>query len=109
MKQFEKIFRFELKYYLKNKVFVGITLFLVLLIAVVMFFPRIMDAFKSDSGTDNAVSDSSVMLVKADASEQSEMLKEAFASAFADYEVCITEEDIDTIKDKVVSGVICSK
>lgn len=104
MKQFEKIFRFELKYYLKNKVFVGITLFLVLLIAVVMFFPRIMDAFKSDSGTDNAVSDSSVMLVKADASEQSEMLKEAFASAFADYEVCITEEDIDTIKDKVVSG-----
>ena len=64
MKQFEKILKFELKYYLKNKVFVGITVFLVLLITIVMFFPRIMDIFKSDSGTDNTASELAVMLVK---------------------------------------------
>ncbi len=39
MKQFGKILKFELKYYFKNKVFVGVTIFLVLLIAVVMFLP----------------------------------------------------------------------
>lgn len=55
MKQFRKIFNFELKYYLKNKVFAGVTVFLVLLIAVVMFFPRIMEAFKSgDDSTESA-------------------------------------------------------
>ena len=48
MRQFGKIFNFELKYYLKNKVFVGVTLFLVIVIAGVMFLPRIMSAFETD-------------------------------------------------------------
>lgn len=39
MKQFGKILKFELKYYFKNKIFVGVTIFLVLAIAAVMFFP----------------------------------------------------------------------
>ena len=45
MKQFEKILWFELKYYFKNKVFIGVTAFLMVLIAVVMFFPRIVAVF----------------------------------------------------------------
>lgn len=48
MKQFGKILKFELKYYLKNKVFVGVTIFLVLLIAAVMFFPRISAMFEKE-------------------------------------------------------------
>lgn len=48
MKQFGKILKFELKYFFKNKVFVGVTVFLVLLIAAVMFFPRIATLFQSD-------------------------------------------------------------
>lgn len=103
MKQFEKILKFELKYYLKNKVFVGITVFLVLLITVVMFFPRIMDIFKSDSGTDNTASELAVMLVKAEPPEQSAIINEYFASAFTDYDVQSTDEEIDTIKDKILS------
>lgn len=39
MKQFWTILKFELQSYLKNKIFVGITVLLVGLIAVVMFFP----------------------------------------------------------------------
>ena len=103
MKQFEKILKFELKYYLKNKVFVGITVFLVLLITVVMFFPRIMDIFKSDSSTDNTASELAVMLVKAESPEQSAIIQEYFASAFTDYDVQSTDEEIDTIKDKILS------
>lgn len=45
MKQFKTILGFELKYFFKNKVFVGVTVFLVALIAVVMFFPRVKAAF----------------------------------------------------------------
>ena len=40
MKQFKTVFSFEFKSYLKNKVFVGVTLFIVAVIAVVMFIPR---------------------------------------------------------------------
>lgn len=104
MKQFGKILNFELKYYLKNKVFVGVTVFLVLLIAGVMFFPRIMDVFKTDDGSDAADPELSVMLVKAESQEQSEMVKEAFTAAFADYDVHSTEEEIDAVKNRIVSG-----
>ena len=48
MKQFGKILKFELKNYAKNKAFVGVTIFLMVVIAIVMFFPRITTLFKSD-------------------------------------------------------------
>ena len=46
MKQFKTILKFELNNYFQNKVFIGLTICLVLAIAVIMFFPR----FTSDSG-----------------------------------------------------------
>lgn len=46
VKQFCKILKFELKHYLTNKIFIGVTLILVAVIAVVMFFPRIWGIFK---------------------------------------------------------------
>lgn len=50
MKQFRKILCFELQNYLKNKIFVGVTLFLVLLIAVLMFFPRLTQKADEENG-----------------------------------------------------------
>lgn len=102
MKQFETIFSFELKHYLKNKVFVGVTAFLVLLIAAVMFFPRVIEAFKDDSETDSA--ERAIMLIKTASSEESDMMKEFFAAAFADYNVQSTEEDTAAIKERIISG-----
>lgn len=103
MKQFGKIFKFELKYYLKNKVFVGVTAFLVLLIAVVMCFPRIWSMF--DNGDDTGTTeDLAVMLVKTDDAGQADMIQQAFAASFADYNVQITDEDTETIKEKITSG-----
>ena len=103
MKQFGKILKFELKYYLKNKVFVGITIFLVLLIAAVMCFPRIAGLFEKDDATETPT-DLSVMLVKADNPEQAEMVKESFAAAFTGYDVQSTNEDLDSIKNQITSG-----
>ena len=103
MKQFGKILKFELKYYFKNKIFVGVTIFLVLAIAAVMFFPRITALFETEDASDTPA-ELSVMLVKADDPAQADMVKQAFAAAFTDYDVQIIDESNDIIKDKITSG-----
>lgn len=102
MKQFEKILWFELKYYFKNKVFIGVTAFLMVLIAVVMFFPRVAAVFDTGDVPD-APDDVPVMLVSADPA-QADMVSQAFAASFADYDVQITKDGVDTIKSKITSG-----
>ena len=103
MKQFGKILKFELKNYAKNKAFVGVTIFLMVVIAIVMFFPRITALFESDDPSDTTA-DLSVMLVKADDPTQADMVKETFAASFTDYDVQITDAEISMIKDKITSG-----
>lgn len=102
MKQFGKILKFELKYYLKNKVFVGVTIFLVLLIAAVMFFPRISAMFEKGDVTDTPT-DLPVMLVKADDPAQTEMVRETFAAAFTGYDVQSTDAESGDITGKITS------
>ena len=121
MKQFKTILGFELKYFFKNKVFVGVTVFLVALIAVVMFFPRVKAAFdKPDTpvpggntevsdieggtvGTDEA-DDSDIMLIASDTPETAEQIKAEFSEAFTGYSVRIAEGGADEIKEKILSG-----
>lgn len=105
MKQFKKILKFELKSYFKNKVFVGVTAFLMVLIAVVMFFPRIAELIKSDDTTDTA-DNVAVMLVKAEDAVQTEMMRETFSAAFVDYEVRSTAADTDDIKAEIIGGEV---
>lgn len=103
MKQFGKILTFELKHFFKNKIFVGVTIFLVAAIAAVMFFPRIIALFETEDTSDSPA-ELSVMLVKADDTAQADMVKQAFAAALAGYDVQITDESNDIIKDKITSG-----
>ncbi|MBP3937953.1 MAG: ABC transporter permease [Clostridia bacterium] len=103
MKQFGKILKFELKNYAKNKAFVGITIFLMVVIAIVMFFPRITVLFKANDNSDTSA-DLSVMLVKADNPAQADMVRETFAASFTDYDVQITDEEISVIKNKITAG-----
>ena len=116
MRQFGKILKFELKHYFKNKVFLGVTAFLMVLIAVVMFFPRITALFEPGDASGDAPAfepgdvsvdtpaDLAVMLVKADDTAQVDMVRETFAASFTDYDVQITEAEISVIKDKITSG-----
>ena len=84
MKQFGTILGFELKYYLKNKIFIGITVFLVVLIAGVMFFPRVSALFESDEAPEDgsSVGGGAVMLVKADDQATADTGLDAFAMSF---------------------------
>ena len=101
MKQFGTILKFELMNYLKNKVFVGVTIFLVALIAIVMFFPRITGMF----GNEQQPSDEqkSVILISADFAENTDYIKEVFAASFTDYDVRIVN-GIDDVKNQISSG-----
>jgi ABC-2 type transport system permease protein len=104
MKQFGKILRFEFKNYLANKIFVGVTIFLVALIAIVMFFPRITGALGSGDEEDADTSERSVMLLAGDDATLLKEIEPTFADAFADYEVKVSEEDLDTVKKQITAG-----
>ncbi len=105
MKQFGKILKFELKGYLRNKIFVGVTLFLVAAIAVVMFLPNIMSLVKGDGDTSAADPDSlPVMLIYAEDEALAEMAQQYFAPAFSEYRVKTFDGDLEALKSQVVSG-----
>ncbi len=91
MGQFRKILKFELKGYLTNKVFVGVTVFLVVVLALVLFFPRAMDIIGGDGDEPGTVEpgDRDVMLV----SGGDEQVLEALSAAFPDYDVRLTDTD----------------
>jgi ABC-2 type transport system permease protein len=103
MKQFGIILQFELKYYFKNKIFVGVTIFLMLLLAGIMFFPRIRAGFE---GGEEAVDtgERSIMLVAADSASDAALIEESFSAAFPGYEVQIFEGDNDELHQEILSG-----
>lgn len=113
MQQFRKILKFELKNYLTNKIFVGVTLFLAALIAVVMFFPRIKESFtgnvKPESSGVSADADAPkdpdapLMLLSAASAEDADDLWEAFSAAFGDYAVQATDENKEAVKEKIIN------
>ncbi len=102
MNQFGKILKFELSGYLKNKVFVGVTVFLVIAITIAMFIPNISAMFKSD---EEAVPDVLPgMLIYADDPELSSMVGQYFGEAFPDYAIMLADGSLEDVKAKVVSG-----
>lgn len=103
MKQFRTILRFELNNYFKNKVFTGVTIFLVAVIAAVMFSPRITSAFKSGD-TSKEADRLPVMLVAAENQEWSEIIRGAFSDTFDGYEVQVSENNTEDIKKQISSG-----
>lgn len=99
MKQFGKILKFELKGYLKNKIFVCSTIFLVVVLAIVMFIPNIKAAFQTDGTKEKPI-----MIVYAEDETLSGLVKEYFSDAFPAYNVTVSDGTIDDIKSRIVSG-----
>ena len=102
MKQFKTILKFELNNYFQNKVFIGLTICLVLVIAVIMFFPR----FTSDSGAgaeqaaDSA--DLPVMYILFDGPENT-AVESAFQAVFPEYRI-ETATDETSIRNEISAG-----
>ncbi len=102
MKQFGKIFKYEIKNYFASKAFVGVTLFLVAAIALVMFFPRIVELF--DSGDKASSDELPTMLIVSSNEETSDLAEKAFSAAFTDYNVKKAGSDIEDLKRQITDG-----
>ena len=103
MKQFGKILKFELMEYFKNKIFVGLTLFLVAAIAVTMFLPNIIAVFKSDNASVNE-NEKPVMLIYAEDKELSSLVRQYFSAAFTDYKIQKASGSVDDLKEAILKG-----
>lgn len=103
MRQFGKILKFELKNYFTNKIFVGVTLFLVAALAVILFFPSIRQVF--DQGDTSApAKDRPVMLVVSKDTNDTALLEQTFRASFPGYKVKMSQDDVGSIKTKITSG-----
>ena len=102
MKQFGVILKFELQNYLKNKIFVGITLFLMAAIALVMFFPRILEIFQT--GEAPAPEEKPLILIAEKSDEESALLRPAFEAAFPEYTLIWSEESAEEISRRIRKG-----
>ena len=104
MKQFGKILKFELTGYLKNKLFVGFTVFLMVMIAVVMFLPNVISAFEANDTESPSTDDLHTMLVYAEDTALASLVKEYFTPAFVGYNVKVAQNGLDAIKEEIVAG-----
>lgn len=111
MKQFLTILRFEYLNYAKNKVFVGITAFLILLIGVVLCFPRFtQDAPSTPENLGEAqqgeasvedISDKSAALVESSGSGEASL---AFLSqAMPNVDFTLLDTDESAVKDAIAA------
>lgn len=102
MKQFKTILKFELGNLLGNKVFKGVTLSIMVVIAIVMFFPRIKNMVAgSDDEAAEPVRDS-VMVLSADEAWASSV-QELFEEFFPGYEMKLVSGE-DEIRQQVQDG-----
>lgn len=104
MKQFLTVFRFEFKNYAKNKVFIAITLIAILLLGGVLFFPRVKEAFGSDTPAQEPGQKREIVAL-ADASGANAQESLAFFSAaLPQYEWKLADADETALKAKVEDG-----
>lgn len=99
MKQFRTILGFELKNYSRSKAFVGITVFLVVAIVAVMFFPRIRALV--GSGTAEPAEKQTMLFV---AENELSQMSLAFAAALEDYEVLLSQDAPEALREKITAG-----
>ena len=104
MNRFLTVFLFELKGYLKNKVVVGVTIFLILASAVLLFSPQFN--FGGGDSAGQSAADRPVMLVQAGDPAETGRLQEVFGAAFTDYDVRQTELTAEQIKEQILADEI---
>lgn len=101
MKQFSTILKFELLAFLKNKIFIGITLFLVIAVTLGMFLPMLIASLGEDETPPDELP---VMLVHAEDQALSALALTYFTEAFTDYRVTSAEGSVSEMRDAVVRG-----
>lgn len=100
MKQFLTVFNFEFKNFLKNKVFISLTLVVTLIITLVTFFPR-LTAGKDISINLGGETEKSLLLIN----KSDESLTENLKAVLSDYEITTdNEQSLEDAKESVANG-----
>lgn len=100
MKQFLTVFKFEIRAYLKNKAYIGLTAALVLIIAAVIFFPQIKGLF---SGGGDAENDKSAVVFSGVSQNDMEYMDLALGEMFPDNEIIFKDADESALKEMVLN------
>lgn len=100
MKQFFTVFKFEFKNFLKNKIFVGLTIAVALVITLVTFFPRFTDGKDISINIGEETVKSLLIINKTD-----ENLTETLKSTLVDFEITVdNQQTFEQAKESVANG-----
>lgn len=100
MKQFFTVFKFEFKSFLKNKIFVGLTVVVALIITLVTFFPRFTDGKDISINLGDDTVKSLLIINKTD-----ENLTNALKSTLTDFEITVdNQQSFEDAKESVENG-----
>ena len=100
MKQFLTVFKFEIRAYLKNKAYIGLTAALVLIIAAVIFFPQIKGLFSGGGDSEN---DKSAVVFSGVSQNEMEYMDSALGEMFPDNEIIYKDADESALKEMVLN------
>ncbi len=101
MKHILQVFKFEYLSCIKNKAFVIITIILMALILLVSFLPGIIMGIGSDGNAGNSESKNPVIAVQKNKYYDDELIKSEFSKCYEGYDIEMTDENQNTIKEKV--------
>ncbi len=100
MKQFFTVFKFEFKNFLKNKIFVGLTVVVALIITLVTFFPRFTDGKDISINLGDDTVKPLLIINKTD-----ENLTDALKSTLTDFEITVdNQQSFEDAKESVENG-----
>lgn len=107
MKQFLTVFKFELLGYMKNKLFIGLTVAIVIIFAAILFFPRISAGLEeSDISLPGSEEEAKVVSVLNQSELSTEMFTTSLGTALGeDYTIELAKSE-KSIRDAVKSGDI---
>ena len=105
MKQFFSIFKFEFSGYLKNRIFAGITVIIVLVIGGALSWPRISERFKNDGGDENQ--NKPIVLISDEFSADKERTLSLFEAWLPGKTVRLTDKTAEQLANDVNGGT-CS-
>ena len=113
MKQFFSVLRFELAGYFKNKVYTGMTVALVLIVAVVLSFPTIKGLFSESSsgegGEETLIQEAAPsgppLAVVNEAGALSREALELFTSSLYGFSPRVVSDDERTVRNQVAEGM----
>lgn len=103
MRKFRSVLAFELKGYLKNRIFVWITLVLMIAVAGVLSYPRISELWKSDGAESPSEYEGEPALIMDAAGLYGEELASALSAATG-VPVELWQDTAETLKEAVSAG-----